>query len=337
MLGLAIALACGYAALSRVDPSAAAPRRAPVTARLPVDAADVETLMRHVRALAADSMEGRLIGTPGSARARAYLVRAFAEAGLAPLGASYEHPFVIDKLHLRPPLGPRRITYHGTNVLGVVRGRLVPDRYIVVSAHYDHLGTQGGEVYNGADDNASGAAALPVLAAWFRAHPPAHSLIFAAFDGEERGRLGARAFLRNPPVPAGGIALDVNLDMVGRNARGELFAAGTHQNPALHAPLDSVAWRAPVALRFGHDRPTWRLGDDWTGASDHAEFHARGIPFVYFGVEDHPDYHRPTDDPERLMPLFYAGAVTTVRDAIATLDGRLTAPTGGATAGRLGH
>ena len=280
-------------------------------------------LMRHVRALAADSMEGRLIGTPGNARARAYVSSIFAEAGLGMLGSSYEHPFSIEKLHIRPPRGPGRVTYEGTNVIGLVRGRTRPDRYIVVSAHYDHLGVSDGEIYNGADDNASGVAALPVIARWFRENPPEHSLLFVAFDGEERGRLGARAFLEKPPVPIGSIVLDVNMDMIGRNAQRQLYAAGTRSYPQLRPPLDSVAAHAPVTLLFGHDRTTWRITDDWTTSSDHGEFHERDIPFVYFGEEDHADYHAPTDDVERMRPDFFVGAVTTVRNAVAALDRHL--------------
>jgi hypothetical protein len=81
-----------------------------------------------------------------------------------------------------------------------------------------------------------------------------------------------------------------------------------------------VAARSPIQLRFGHDGPSLRPADDWTSASDHGAFHDRHIPFVYFGEEDHADYHQPSDDADRLMPAFYAGAVATVRDAIESLD-----------------
>jgi hypothetical protein len=282
------------------------------------DAIRADALMAHVSVLAADSMEGRLIGTPGSARARAYLVRAFADAGLQPIGPTFEAAVEM--------VSPRDSTIRrGTNVVGQVRGRTAPERYIVVSAHYDHVGVRQGEIYNGADDDASGTAALIEIARWFRANPPAHSLVFVAFDGEEGGMVGSREFVRQPPVPASGIVLNVNLDMVGRNAKNELYAAGTSHYPFLRPYLDSVAARAPITLRLGHDDPTGPARDNWTTQSDHASFHRARIPFVYFGVEDHPDYHRPTDDTERLMPTFFGGAVTTVRDAIRVLDRNLPA------------
>lgn len=275
-------------------------------------------LMRHVSVLAADSMEGRLIGTPGSARARAYLLREFAAAGLEPIGASFEHPF-----ETRSPRDSS--VRRGVNVVGRIPGRTDPSRAIVITAHYDHVGVRNGEVYNGADDDASGTAALIELARWFHANPPAHTLIFAAFDGEEGGLSGSREFVRQPPVAASSIVVNVNMDMVGRNERNELYAAGTYHYPFLRPYLDSVAVRAPITLRFGHDDPTGPARDDWTSQSDHASFHRAGIPFVYFGVEDHPDYHRPTDDTERLMPEFYAGAVSTVLAAVQALDRNLGA------------
>ena len=290
------------------DARAAAAGPAPIAA---------EALMTHVRALAADSMEGRAIGTPGGERARAYVLRAFRDAGLRPFGDAFEAPFAT--------AGRDGRERRGVNVVGHVRGRTNPERYLVVSAHYDHVGVRDGATYNGADDNASGTGALIELARWFAAHPPEHSLIFAAFDGEEVGLIGAGAFVRQPPVPAERIVLNVNMDMVGRNARNELYAAGASHYPFLRPYLDSVAARAPITLRLGHDDPNGPRQDDWTTQSDQGQFHRARIPFVYFGVEDHPDYHRPTDDAERLAPAFYAGAAATVLDAVRTLDRNLAA------------
>ena len=95
------------------------------------------------------------------------------------------------------------------------------------------------------------------------------------------------------------MALDVNLDMVGHSERGELYASGTYHTPSLTPALERVAARAPVKLLLGHDRPE-QGHDDWTNQSDQYAFHKAGIPFVYFGVEDHKDYHKPPDDFETL-------------------------------------
>jgi Zn-dependent M28 family amino/carboxypeptidase len=291
------------------------------TAPAPTMAVDSARLMHDLRILAADSMEGRLAGAPGGLRARAFLVEQFQEIGLDPLlTAGYTQPF--------PVVGPDSVRREAANVIGSIRGTEDPDRYIVITAHYDHLGIRNGQIYNGADDNASGTAALLEIARHFITDPPRHTIIFAALDAEERGLerglAGARHFVANPPVPLERLVVNVNMDMVGRNDRNELYAAGTYHYPFLRPYLEEVRVGAPITLLFGHDSPD--LGpDDWTMQSDHGEFHRVGIPFIYFGVEDHPDYHRPTDTAERIQPLFYSGAVATVLRAVRAFDQNLAA------------
>lgn len=287
---------------------------APAQSQGPATAASVDAsrLMADLSVLAADSMEGRRVGTPGSARARSYLLRRFEEIGIAPFGDSLSHPFEVSSRNAQAQTG--------VNVLGVIRGSRTPDRYIVVSAHYDHLGVRNGEIFNGADDNASGTAAILAVAAYFKANAPAHSLIIAAFDAEEGGLRGARAFLAEPPVPVDAIVMDVNLDMVARGDNGELWVTGTYQNPQLLPLIDSIARTAPVTLRPGHDSPEYSGSDNWTNASDHGPFNSAGIPFLYFGVEDHPDYHRPTDDFEKVDADFYTRSVNTILSALIALD-----------------
>jgi len=288
------------------------------SARAPAVAVDSAQLIRDISVLAADSMEGRRTGTPGSERARRYLRARFAEIGLTPFGSGYEQPFTFT--------GRDGTGYAGTNVVGYVRGTEYPDRYVVVTAHYDHLGVRDGEIFNGADDNASGTSALMAIAARLRAEPPRHSVIFAALDAEEGsvvggvGLQGARAFVASPPVPLERILANVNMDMISRNDRNELYAAGTYHYPALLPTVERVAARAPITLLTGHDRPDLPPGDDWTMSSDHGAFHQVGIPFIYFGVEDHPDYHRPTDTVERIQPAFFVRATSTVMDFVGELD-----------------
>jgi len=276
------------------------------------DGRRAERLMADVRVLAADDMQGRLVGTEGSARARRYIIRRFAELGLQPGAAGgWTQGFAFAE---------EGAEFAGTNVIGVARGRSRPDDYIVVTAHYDHMGVVDGEVMNGADDNASGVAALFELARQLRRRRPEHSVLFVALDAEEQGLKGAEAFVRSPPVPLDRLRLNINLDMISRSDSGEFWAVGTTQYPRLRPPLEQVARRAPVKLRFGRDRPEDKGRDNWVDLSDQAAFHAAGVPFVYFSIDDHPDYHRPTDDPERMHVRFYQGAVATVLDALRTFD-----------------
>jgi len=289
-----------------------------VTAPASAQSASVDgaALLRDLETLAADSMEGRLVGTPGSARAREYIIKRFKEAGIQPLGAGYEQPFTFTG---RGDQAERA----GVNLVGVVRGRRVPDRYIVVTAHYDHLGVRNGQVFNGADDNASGVAALIAAAARLNADKPNHSILLVAFDAEEAGLRGARAFVASPPVPLASMALNVNLDMVGRDAGNVLFASGTSHYPYLKPYLEKVA-RPPVVLKFGHD-VAGSKEDDWTRDSDHFPFHDAKIPFVYFGVEDEAQHHKATDDAETVTKEFFVGAANTILAAIRTLDANLDA------------
>jgi Zn-dependent M28 family amino/carboxypeptidase len=287
---------------------------------------DGAQLLRDLEVLAADNMEGRLTGSPGSARAREYLVKRFKESGIEPISASYEHPFTFRG---RGDTADRT----GVNLLGAIRGRRDPNRYIVITAHYDHLGVRNGQIFNGADDNASGVAVLLAVAARAAADTPDHSLLFAAVDAEESGLHGARALVRTPPVPRDAIVVNVNLDMVARDAGNVLYASGTYHYPFLKAYLASVA-RPPVVLRFGHDAPKAAASpgakpaaneDDWTRDSDHFPFHEAGIPFIYFGVEDEAQHHKATDDAETITREFFVGAANTILAAVRALDSNLEA------------
>lgn len=311
LLVLVLTSSCGAAPARR--PTGEAVQKAEAAKPAERKRVDAARLLEDVRQLSADSMEGREAGTKGAASARAYVLRRFGEVGLAPLWPSFEQPF---------DLPAKR---KGVNLVGYVRGTKQPERFVVVTAHYDHLGTRDGQVYNGADDNASGVAVLLQLAAHFGgAARPEHSMLFAALDAEEMGLVGARELVKRLRAEKRDVALNVNLDMVGRSERGELYASGTHHTPALRPALERVAARAPVKLLFGHDLPGQGL-DDWTNQSDHYPFHRAGIPFVYFGVENHKDYHRPSDDPETLTRDFFVGAAETVLEAVAALDAELAA------------
>jgi hypothetical protein len=309
------AIGCAQGA-KRPTASASAPRPLGCAPLAPLDSAG---LIRNVSVLAADSMGGRAIGSPGNAKSRDFLAAWFDAIGLATLDSGR-----IQKVPVTSKSERLKSVQWGANVVGVVRGSLRPDRYIVVTAHYDHVGigraVNGDSIYNGADDNASGAAALVTLAQYFFRNPPSHSVVFAAVDGEESGMWGSRAFVSSPAVPLEQILLNVNLDMIGRNVNNELYAAGPGKYPLLAPMLQATAACAPLRLTIGHDRGVDGPGNDWTGQSDQASFHSKGIPFVYFGVEDHPDYHRPSDHADKLMPAFYVAAVQTVADFIRRFD-----------------
>jgi len=268
-----------------------------------------------LEALSSDEMAGRYVGSQGNALARAYILDRYEAIGLAPVNGSFEHAFPVERpIDFRDPDAERE-TLTGVNLLGLIAGTSGDDAgpILVITAHFDHIGVIDGEIFNGADDNASGVAALLAAAEAFAANPPRHDVLIAALDAEEGGLNGARALVADPPFPLERLALNVNFDMVAQNGAGEIYAAGQYHFPWLEPYLDTVETGAPqgVTLLRGHDSPEW--GDqDWTRQSDHYPFFAAGIPFVYFGVEDHAHYHRPSDTFETIPQAEFLGFVETL-------------------------
>lgn len=274
---------------------------------------DSTRLLTDIQTLSSDKFEGRMAGTRGSRLAQFYLIDRFKNIGLTPYHDTYEYPFYFQ-------MGDRKIM--GTNLLGYIKGK--SDAAIVVSAHYDHLGIKAGVaedgIFNGADDNASGVGGLLAIMAYYSRHQPEHTMIFAAFDGEEEGLQGAKAFVQQPPVPINSIVLNINMDMIGRNDKHELYVCGLTQFPELKTFVDDgVRTGGPVRLLSGHDKPE-EGHNNWINQSDHYEFYKLKIPILYFGVEDHPDYHRQSDEFTGIMPSFYYQAVQKVLSVLESAD-----------------
>lgn len=269
-------------------------------------------MLNNLEELAADKYEGRNTGEKGNDLARAYIIHQLEQIGVDPLDSTYEQAIVFWNWWNKKRMD-------GNNILAKVTGTKQPEKYIVISAHYDHIGIKKGKIYNGADDNASGTCALIELAAYFKQNPPDHSIIFAAFDAEEVGLQGAKCFIDEPPVPKDSIILNINMDMISRNQKSEIYICGTHHYPFLKKKLITVAKASPLTVLFGHDDPDAKA-ENWTSSSDHGAFHAEGIPFLYFGVEDHKDYHKHTDDFENIQPDFYYQAALLVLEATKQLD-----------------
>jgi Zn-dependent M28 family amino/carboxypeptidase len=308
---------CVLLFLLTIGPAVAVAQPAVQPAFTPAD------LMASVSTLASGEMAGREAGTRGNEMARAWVRDQFRTAGLQPLGQTFELPFTFERRGKTPA---DVTTMKGVNVAGICRGSGAKDNgALVITAHYDHLGVRNGATYFGADDNASGVAVLVALARQCRQSPWLHDAIFVAFDAEEMGLQGARAFVKALPIPKDRtIALNINLDMVARGDKNELYVAGTSHRPALKPILEPVAARAKIKVLFGHDSGGGQ--DDWTTQSDHGAFHQAGIPFLYFGVEDHPDYHKPTDTPDKINATFFYQSALTILDAITAIDRALPLP-----------
>jgi Zn-dependent M28 family amino/carboxypeptidase len=287
----------------------------------PADAG--EAALADVRTLSSPEFGGRAPGTPGSRLAQEYITGRFKELGLASFGASYAMPFTFSRGRGEGKGEP--VT--GVNLIAQIRGSTHPERTIVISAHYDHLGTHKGATYLGADDNASGVAAMLAVAAHFKQHPPANTIVFAAFDAEEGGLRGARAFVGAAPFPLKQVALNINFDMVSRNDANEIYVTGTRYTPALKALVARGAAGSAVKVIPGHDsqRPGKGPDDDWTSSSDHGAFHKAGIAFLYYGVEDHADYHKPSDTFDKIKPKFFTEVVRMLVASADLMDKNLDA------------
>ena len=273
-------------------------------------------LLEDVRVLASDEMQGRDTGSAGGEAARAYIVGRLEALGVEAPMVGRLQPWEMTG---RGREGAR--TWNGVNVLGLVRGMRATGRYIVVTAHYDHVGEHGGQIYNGADDNASGVATMLALAAELKREAPEHNVLFVALDGEERGLLGARHFVEAPPFPLSSIAMNLNFDMTARaETDGKLWVTGTYQHPQFRPILEALPSEGAVALAFGKDTPQDTGEDNWVEASDHAAFHRAGVPFLYLGVNYHPDYHRPSDDFERIDPVVFTASTELAIRSFRALD-----------------
>ncbi len=183
------------------------------------------------------------------------------------------------------------------------------DEYVVIGAHYDHVGlgaygSRGklGQIHNGADDNGSGTTALLQIAEDFAlAGRQDRTIVFVAFTLEELGLIGSRKFVEAPPMPLTSVTAMLNLDMVGRMKDEHLYVGGVGTAPSFETLLNDADKNEPILIRS--------MGKGGRGPSDHQSFSTKGIPVLFFFTGMHPDYHAPGDDPEKIN---YAGIAQVV-------------------------
>ncbi|WBL42670.1 M28 family peptidase [Algoriphagus halophytocola] len=281
---------------------------------------DKTKLIEHIAYLSSDELEGRKTQSQGNLAAREYILNEFKSLDLAT-----QYPDYIQKFSFE---GRRdnKVYDQAANIIAYIPGSS-SKKLIVITAHYDHVGigradSAGDSIYNGADDNASGTAALLELARYFKAHRPAHGIMFAALDGEEMGLQGAKALVKDFPYALDQIVLNINMDMISRNENGELYASGTYYYPTFKTILEEAASGNKPILKFGHDEPNTGR-DNWTNSSDHGAFFKENVPHIYFGVEDHKDYHKPSDSFENIDQEFFVNATNLILKCTIALDQEL--------------
>ena len=270
------------------------------------------TAEAHVGFLASDELEGREAGCRGGIIAGNYIVSALKSMGLTPLGTDYAHPF--EACHAEQQVKGAKWQVHpdsiaqlkGTvhqrlemnNILAAIEGKN-PDEIVIIGAHYDHIGydpmLDGDKIYNGADDNASGVSAVLQIARAFVATgvQPERTVVFAFWDGEEKGLLGSRAFAQSFP-DIGKVKGYLNFDMIGRNndeARPQhVVYFYTEAHPVFADWLKAAIEEYGLGLE-----PDYRPWDRPVGGSDNGTFALLDIPIIWYHTDGHPDYHQPGD------------------------------------------
>ncbi len=252
--------------------------------------------------LADDKLEGRQTGTEGEKKAAAYIAKRFEEIGLQPKGT--EAYFQV--FSFKPKTDPHSEvsfttmsedgTITGTNILGYIDNKAV--NTVIIGAHYDHLGYGGdgslykGEkaIHNGADDNASGVAVMMDLAAKLKNTNTANNYLFMAFSGEEMGLLGSNYFVKSPTIDTKAVSYMINMDMVGRLKQDSTLAVyGTGTSPIFKQVLSSHNEKFKLIEK-----------ESGIGPSDHTSFYLADIPVLHFFTGQHEDYHKPSDDFDKL-------------------------------------
>lgn len=277
----------------------------------PTDEKLNSSLKRDLTFLAADDLEGRAIGTIGEQKAAEYLANEFGKLGLEPMGTNgFFQEFTVSKPsnpHEEAVIGTDGAGITGRNVIGYLDKKA--EKTIVIGAHFDHLGMGGqgslhrgdSAIHNGADDNASGTAALLALAKIFQSESLKSNILFIAFSGEENGLWGSNYFVKNSTLDLKLVNYMINMDMVGRlNPEKSLAIHGVGTSPSFPSVLDPI----------NTDSLKLVPSESGVGPSDHTSFYLQDLPVLHFFTGQHEDYHKPSDDSDKIN---YEGLVQVVR------------------------
>lgn len=268
-----------------------------------------EELKKHLYTIAADSMEGRETGSAGQKKAGRYLISQYQNNQVSfPKGAtSYYQP--IPAAYLNKKYGGN--LGDSENIWAFIEGSEKPNEIIVISAHYDHVGTKDGEVYNGADDDGSGTSALLELAQAFQiakkeGHGPKRSILFLHVTGEEHGLHGSRFYSENPLFPLENTVADVNIDMIGRrdeihpNTNNYVYVIGANRLSSELDFVSSIMNQKYVGLDLDYRFNDPKDPNHFYERSDHYNFAKHGVPSIFFFNGVHADYHKKTDEPDKI-------------------------------------
>jgi len=263
-----------------------------------LDAQTIQNVRVDVIYLASDYLEGREAGKRGEDLAADYVTTRFAEIGLLPKGTDGKYAQPFDFNYTANPHSSTGEARTGQNIVGYLDNGAATT--VVIGAHYDHIGRgafgsrflDGPIIHNGADDNASGVGALLYLAERLKkSEMKGHNYLFIAFSGEEMGLYGSKYFVKNPTIDLSQVSFMLNMDMVGRlDEEKSLLLGGAGTSPAWKGAFEKVT------------DPKMKIAttDGGIGPSDHTSFYLADIPAIHFFTGNHQDYHKPSDDSEKV-------------------------------------
>ncbi len=282
---------------------------------------DEHYLLSTYQQLSSEQFSGRKVGTFSSRLAQQYLIQQMQSLGLTPFNGSYFHQFSFTNLT------GEQIT--AGNLVAELRGNSNSQQFIVLTAHMDHLGQQGSHIYYGADDNASGCSALLAIIKKLSILPEQlkHNILVIFTDGEESGLKGAKAFLQQNPQLVPNIKLNINLDMLAGSADSRyLHYLSRNLNKILNKQhlatfKQQQAYQGfPVLYGFKRHLIYKNKHVRWLKASDHYAFHRQGIPFIYYGVGVHNNYHTRRDTFENSNKILLIQSANTIYHQLLLLD-----------------
>ncbi|AQX05203.1 M28 family peptidase [Elizabethkingia meningoseptica] len=266
-----------------------------------------DNLKRDLYIIASDEMQGRDTGSPGQKKAGEYMIGQYKKMGVG-------HPPSMNSYYQKVPseyMSKRKKINDSENILAYIEGSEKPNEIIVVSAHYDHVGMNNGQIYNGADDDGSGTVGVMAIAEAFHkakkaGHGPKRSILFLHVTGEEKGLFGSSYYSDNPIFPLANTVANLNIDMIGRvdplhkDNPNFVYVVGSEM---LSSQLKEAVEKANKAthnlyLDYKYDDP--KDPDRIYYRSDHYNFAKHNIPIAFFFDGIHEDYHKPTDTPDKI-------------------------------------
>lgn len=269
-----------------------------------------DDLKKHLYIVASDSMEGRDTGTEGQKKAGRYLISQYTKNGIS-------YPKAADGWYQKVPSEFMSKAFSATklndseNIWAFIEGTEKPDEILVISAHYDHVGTKNGEVYNGADDDGSGTVALLEIAqAFIKAkkdgYGPKRSILFLHVTGEEHGLHGSRYYSEHPLYPVANTIADLNIDMIGRRDEAHkdngnyVYVIGSDRLSTDLHNINEAANKKYTNLNLDYTFNDRNDPNQFYFRSDHYNFAKKGIPIIFYFNGVHDDYHQPGDEPDKI-------------------------------------